>query len=234
LPNRARPIRDSRRRLPAVGVFARAPQPGRAKTRLVPVLGRQGAADFQAALLTDTIRKVETLSKIAARWLFGAGGSLRVRGLARGWKAARQRGRDLGTRLDRAFRQLLALHPAAVVIGTDSPLLEPRTLREALRELRACDAVLGPCPDGGFYLIGLRCLPRGLFRGVRWSSRFAFRDVLTSLSAHGLITSVLPPLADVDRPADLLVLAQRFFLLPAACRLAPATWDFVKGRMPTT
>ncbi len=200
----------------------------------MPVLGRQGAADFQGALLTDTIRKVEAVSKIAARWLFGTGGSFGARRLTRGWKVARQRGRDLGTRLDRAFRQLLALHPAAVVIGTDSPLLETRTLREALRELRACDAVLGPCPDGGFYLIGLRRLPRGLFGGVRWGSRFAFRDVLTGLSAHGLITSVLPPLADVDRPADLLVLAQRFFLFPAACRLAPATWDFIKGRMPTT
>jgi glycosyltransferase A (GT-A) superfamily protein (DUF2064 family) len=121
-----------------------------------------------------------------------------------------------------------------VVIGTDSPLLERGVLREALRELRACDAVLGPCPDGGFNLIGLRCLPRGFFRGVRWSSRFAFRDVLRNLSRHGLIASVLSPVADVDRPADLLALAQQFFFLPSARRLAPATWNFVKGRMPTT
>jgi rSAM/selenodomain-associated transferase 1 len=200
---------------------------------LVPVLGPQGAADFQAALLTDAIRKVETFPKIAVRWLFGTGGTLPARRLARGWKVTRQRGRDLGERLERAFRRLLAAHPAAVVIGTDSPLLEPRVVREGLSELRVSDAVLGPCPDGGFYLIGLRCLPRGLFRGVRWSSRFAFRDVLMNLSSHGLIASVLSPLADVDRPADLLALAQQFFFLPAARRLAPATWGFVKGRMPT-
>ena len=157
MPNRSRAIRNSGRRLPVVAVFARAPQPGRAKTRLVPVLGPQGAADFQAALLTDTIHKVETLSKIAARWLFRTGGAF----------------------------------PA-------------------------------------------RHLPRGLFRGVRWSSRFAFRDVLGSLSSHGLIASVLSPLADVDRPADLLGLAQQFFYVPAPRRRAPATWGFVKGRMPTT
>lgn len=222
------------RGLPAVAVFARAPQPGRAKTRLVPVLGAPGAADFQAALLTDTIRKVETLSRIAARWLFRTGGTFPALPFARHWTLARQQGRDLGERLERAFRRLLARHSCAVVIGTDSPLLPSRVVRQALDELRACDAVLGPCPDGGFYLIGLRRLPRGLFRGVRWSSRFAFRDVLGSLSSHGLISSILSPFADVDRPADLLGLAQQFFFLPAARRLAPATWGFVKGRMPTT
>jgi rSAM/selenodomain-associated transferase 1 len=215
-------------------VFARAPQPGRAKTRLMPVLGPEGAADFQAALLADTIRKVKTLSNTADFWLFGTGGAFPARRLMRGWRVARQQGRDLGERLEWAFRRLLVARAAAVIIGTDSPLLEPRVVREALRELRACDAVLGPCPDGGFYLIGLRRLPRGLFRGVRWSSRFAFRDVLTSLSSHGLIASVLSPLADVDRPADLLGLAQQFFFLPSARRLAPATWGFVKGRMPTS
>jgi len=212
-------------------VFARAPQPGRAKTRLVPVLGARGAADFQGALLTDTIRKVETLSRIAARWLFRTGGTFPTLPLARNWKLARQQGRNLGIRLERAFRRLLSRHPSAVIIGTDSPLLPPRLLRQALDELRACDAVLGPCPDGGFYLIGLRHLPRGLFRGVRWSSRFAFRDVLVNLSSRGLISSVLSPLPDVDRPADLLGLAQQFFGQPAARRLAPATWGFVKGRL---
>jgi len=234
LAKRSRAIRNSGRRLPAVAIFARAPQPGRAKTRLVPVLGPQGAADFQAALLTDTVRKVETFSRIAVRWLFGTGAAFPACRLARGWKLARQRGKDLSERLERAFRRLLAAYSAAVVIGTDSPLLEPRVVRQALRELRACDAVLGPCPDGGFYLIGLRRLPRGLFRGVRWSSSFAFRDVLESVSSHGLIASVLSPLADVDRPADLLALAQQFFFLASARRLAPATWGFVKGRMPTT
>jgi rSAM/selenodomain-associated transferase 1 len=224
----------SGQQLPAVAVFARAPRPGHAKTRLMPVLGPQGAANFQAALLADAIRKVETFSKIAARWLFGTGRTFPARRLARGWRVSRQRGRDLGERLERAFRQLLAGHSAAVVIGTDSPLLAPRVVREALGELRATDAVLGPCPDGGFYLIGLRSLPRGLFRGVRWSSRFAFRDMLGNLSSHGLIASVLSPLPDVDRPADLLALAQQFFFLPAARRLAPATWSFVKERMPTT
>jgi hypothetical protein len=198
---------------------------------LVSVLGARGAADFQAALLTDTIRKVETLPRIAARWLFRTGGTFSVLRLTGKWKLAPQQGKDLGMRLESAFRRLLLHHPFAVIIGTDSPLLPSRVLRQALDELRACDAVLGPCPDGGFYLVGLRCLPRGLFRGVRWSSRFAFRDVLGRFSGHGLISSILSPLPDVDRPADLLGLAQQFFGLPAARRLAPATWAYVKGHL---
>src|SRR5205807_9524580 len=67
-----------------------------------------------------------------------------------------QRGPGLGARLERAFRQMLRRHPAAIVIGTDSPLVPVTVLRLALSELRICEAVLGPCPDGGYYLVGLR------------------------------------------------------------------------------
>jgi glycosyltransferase A (GT-A) superfamily protein (DUF2064 family) len=63
-----------------------------------------------------------------------------------------------------------------VVIGTDSPLLPPRFLREALAELQACDAVLGPCPDGGYYLIGSRRLDASTFCGIRWSTPHAFES----------------------------------------------------------
>jgi len=223
------PIRFRPLPTPAVAIFARTPSPGHTKTRLIPVLGARGAADFQAALITDAVGKVEALSQYAARWLFHTGRTFPTPSGLQTWKLAHQQGRDLGERLDHAFRRLLAAHSAAVVIGTDSPLLPPRMLRQALNELRACDAVLGPCPDGGFYLIGLRCLPQDLFRGVRWSSRFAFRDVLGSLGSHGLISSILSPLPDVDRPADLLRLAQQFLGLPAARWLAPATWGFLKG-----
>lgn len=124
-----------------------------------------------------------------------------------------------------------------VVIGTDSPLLTPRILRLALDELRVCDAVLGPCPDGGYYLIGLRARAdqnmralgrRGVFARVRWGSAFAFRDTLRNLVRSGLSCSVLEPLGDVDRPPDWRRLARELARSPVARRLAPATWLFVK------
>lgn len=217
-------------RTPAIGVFARAAVAGRAKTRLIPLLGAVGAAELQAALILDTTRKVNKLSGAAAAWLFWAGGACPdFPGRSR-WILAEQRGRNLGARLDHAFRHLLRAHHAAVIVGTDSPMLAPRVLRQALAELRVCEAVLGACPDGGFYLIGLRRTVPGIFRGVRWGTRFAFLDMLRKLAAAGLACSVLDAIPDVDRPPDLLALARRLYDEPAGRRLAPALWQFVKTR----
>jgi rSAM/selenodomain-associated transferase 1 len=213
-----------------VGVFARAPAAGRAKTRLILLLGAHGAAELQTALILDTARKVNKLSRTAERWFFCAGGTYSDFPGHSEWTLAEQRGRDLGARVDRAFQTLLRLHEAAVIIGTDSPLLAPRTLHRALTELRVCEAVLGPCPDGGFYLIGLRRPVPGIFRGVHWGTSFAFRDMRRNLIGAGLACSILEPAWDVDRPADLLALARRLRKEPSKRQQAPALWQFVKAR----
>ena len=223
----------SKKDSPAVAILARAPEPGKAKTRLSPLLGPEGAATFQAALLSDARRKVAAMRGIA-RYLFvlangPLGFAMCRQGRARNhtYTLAGQQGRDLGERLERAFHQLLRCHWRALVIGTDSPELSARALRQALQELRCCDAVLGPCPDGGYYLIGLRRLKRGLFRGVRWGTSFAFRDTLRNLIERHFSCSVLEPLLDIDRPADFRRLSKSLSLSPQLRRLAPATWSFV-------
>jgi uncharacterized protein len=216
-----------------VAIFARAPEPGRAKTRLWPLLGREGAAAFQAALMSDAMRKVASLGGIA-RYLFLANGTLgstfggQGQATNHGYTLVRQQGTDLGERLQRAFYRMLGRHRRALVIGTDSPQLSPRGLRRALDELRWCDAVLGPCPDGGYYLIGLRRFERGLLRAVRWGTSFAFQDTLHNLVKCCFSCSVLEPLPDIDRPADLRRLSKSLSLSPQLRRLAPATWSFVK------
>ena len=217
----------------AVAIFARAPSPGRAKTRLIPLLGSRGAAEFQAALISDCIRKVNALGGRASRYAFFAGpGSSAPTALFSRLTLVRQRGADLGERLAHAFQRLLRRHAVAVVIGTDSPTLAPRVLRTARRELRVCDAVLGPSPDGGFYLIGLRRTERAkagdLFRGVRWGSAFAFRDTLRNLLRRGLACSILEPCADVDRPEDFRRLVRALAGSRALRRGAPAVWRFVR------
>jgi hypothetical protein len=235
--------------IPAVGVFARAPIAGRAKTRLIPLLGAQAASAFQAALISDTLRKVARLKGCVQPYLFLAGHCTtfgrrharaiqRVRSCApphRGeFRLVRQKGKDLGERLANVFRSLLRLHPSCVVIGTDSPLFPARILRQALRELHACGSVLGPCPDGGYYLIALRRpsdpgMLRGIFRRVRWGTAFAFRDTLRNLLRLGLSCSVLDECADVDLPSDFQRLKKNLSRDRAARRLAPATWSFLKG-----
>jgi rSAM/selenodomain-associated transferase 1 len=220
----------AQRPLPAVAVFARAASPGTAKTRLVPLLGAPGAAELHAALVSDTVRKVNRIAKHAVRYFFLAGRAFPP-SLA-GYRRQRQRGKDLGERLELAFRLLLRRHPAAIIIGSDSPGLSPNLLVRALRELRSCDAVLGPCPDGGYYLIGMRRLEgrklRGIFRRVRWGSSLAFRDTLEAFLRRGFICSVLEPFADLDRPEDLRRLRRSLARNRAARRRAPAVWHFME------
>jgi hypothetical protein len=139
----------------------------------------------------------------------------------------------LGERLENAFRRLLRLHPSCVVIGADSPLFPARILRQALRELRVCESVLGPCPDGGYYLIALRRpagpgMLQGIFRRVRWSTAFAFSDTLRNLFRLGLSCSLLEGCVDVDLPVDFQRLKKNLSRNRTARRLAPATWNFLK------
>jgi hypothetical protein len=235
--------------LPAVAVFARAPIAGHSKSRLIPLLGAQGAAGFQAALISDTLRKVARLKGCVQPYLFWAGNSIAsaprtTEAILREQSGApphisafpviRQQGKGLGERLENAFRRLLRRHPSCVVIGTDSPLFPARVLRQALGELHACESVLGRCPDGGYYLIALRRpvgpgMLRGIFRKVRWSTAFAFSDTLRNLLRLGLSCSVLEDCADVDLPRDFQRLKENFSRNQAARRLAPATWNFLRG-----
>ena len=183
---------------------------------------------MQAALILDTTVKANKLAQHATRWLFAAGGKIPEFPGRQYWTVSPQRGRDLGARLDSAFARLLRRHPRAVIIGTDSPLLSPRLLRLALTELTVCDAVIGPSPDGWFYLIGLgRAMP-GLFRGVRLSSRHAFGDTLKALLQRGLSCAVLPPVPDIDRPSDLQAIAKQRARRPALRAAAPALWRYLK------
>lgn len=234
----------------AIAIFARPPVDGSAKTRLIPLLGAAGAAQFQAALIADAAHKVDALAarpEIVTPYLFLAEPvasdvaarlrwELELSGRA-GWTILPQRGPDLGARLDLAFRTLLRQHVSAVIIGTDSPLLAPRAMRRALGELETCDAVLGPCPDGGYYLVGLGGRARadlgrrGVFARVRWGTAYAFRDTLRNLLEHGLSCSILEPVDDVDRPRDFLRLRREFIRHASARRLAPATWRFVRTRV---
>ncbi len=212
----------------ALAVFARAPILGRAKTRLIPLLGREGASRLQAALLDDTLRKVRGFRRLVTCYLYYCGGKPAARA-RHSLRYRRQYGRGLGERLENAFRKLCKRHEGVIVIGADSPLLPRAQLRLALKELRSVDAVLGPCPDGGYYLIALRRVTPGLLKGVRWGSRFAFADTLRGLVRAGFSCSVLESCGDIDRPADFARLCRALRRHRRARRLAPAVWRFCQA-----
>ncbi len=104
---------------------------------------------------------------------------------------------DLGRRMGLAFR--LGGPGPVVIVGSDIPGIERRHIAEAFRRLRHHDAVFGPSPDGGYWLVGLRgpYHARNAFRNVRWSSPSAFSDTRRNLPATARIF-LLEALEDVD------------------------------------
>jgi rSAM/selenodomain-associated transferase 1 len=183
-------------------VFAKPPRAGRVKTRLAAAIGSAQAAALARAFLEDTWSAASALPW--ARAVLATTGPAAVeRGGAARATAWPQGGGDLGERLERVLRRALRETPSALAIGSDTPGLPPALLSEARSALRRADAVLGPCEDGGFYLIGLRRCPPGLLRDLPWSSTDTFRRTAARLRERGLETAVISPWFDVDRPADL-------------------------------
>jgi len=187
----------------ALIVFARAPEPGRVKTRLVPLLGERGAARLHARLLEKTLRTAQSAG-FARAYLYCSPGTrgefFRTMKKRYGVQLRAQGRGDLGERMYRALRS----HPGAVLIGADCPALRPADLRAAARALRAgADAVFAPAEDGGYALVGLRRADRAAFRGVDWGSARVMAQTRRNLRRLQWRWRELRTVWDVDRPADL-------------------------------
>jgi rSAM/selenodomain-associated transferase 1 len=198
--------------LAGVAVFARAPQPGTVKTRLIPALGAVGAARLQRRLTLHALA-VAREAAIGSVTLWGApdGRHRFFRALRRcgAVTVCRQSGGDLGARMAAAF----AAHDGPLLlIGSDCPALQATHLAAAAGALfeerqGGNDAVFIPAEDGGYVLVGLRRPQPRLFAGVEWGSEQVMVQTRQRLSDLALRWVELPTLWDVDRPADLARLA---------------------------
>lgn len=192
--------------------MAKAPVPGLAKTRLIPALGAEGAAALAARMLARTLAEA-LAAGLGPVTLCGAPQATHPAFAAvvpAGPVAAvDQGGGDLGARMLRAFERALSEHAGALVIGTDAPALDAAVLRAAHRQLQDHDAVIGPAHDGGYVLIGLRRAEPRLFGDMPWSTPQVLALTRERLREAGLRWSELPPLHDIDEPADLVHLAGR-------------------------
>lgn len=177
-------------------IFARLPQPGMVKTRLIPALGETGAAELYRRLLDHTLAEARasglplelrvTGGEIADfRQIFGDDFDLVEQGEG-----------DLGERLGRVTTP-------AIIIGSDCPGISAPILRAAADALDERPVVLGPATDGGYYLIGHREPVPFLFENMAWSTPSVFAETLSRLAARGIGPAVLPELADIDTPEDL-------------------------------
>jgi len=172
-----------------VVVFAREPRVGRVKTRLIPLLGPDGAARLHARLVARTL---------------GTARAARL-GRVHRWASGRQRGTDLGARMLDAFRRVLRRAPRAILVGTDCPALRAADLRRAARWLAGgADAVFAPAEDGGYALIALRRVSARLFDGIDWGGAGVMAQTRERLGALGWRWRELPEVWDVDRPEDVV------------------------------
>lgn len=182
----------------ALIVIAKAPVPGRVKTRLCPPCTPQQAAALAEAALADTLAAVAA-TPVARRVcaLDGEPGPW----LPDGIEVLAQRGDGLGARLAAAFDDVGG---AALLIGMDTPQVTPAQLGAALAALRApgADAVLGLAPDGGYWAIGLRTPDPTVFAGVPMSTALTGAAQQARLLETGRRVRLLPELRDVDTIAD--------------------------------
>lgn len=193
----------------ALLVFAKAPKPGKVKTRLLAAVSPEVAAELHEACITDTLRLARKMHGCDVL-VFAAGGSSYFRGLARRrgsgarLRVLPQRGADLGARMESAFRKCFAMgYREVVVIGTDTPWMGAERVRQAFSGLRVNDLVIGPAEDGGYYLLGLREMVPGIFRGIPWSTERVLQLTLKRIIALKLRRRLLRQDFDLDRPEDL-------------------------------
>lgn len=179
-----------------LSIFARYPQAGKAKTRLIPALGENGAAATYSKLLRHT---VQIASDSALPF------DLRVTGddpaqfrdlLDRNLSVIDQGGGDLGDRMARA-------PVPGMIIGSDAPGLTAHMLIRAASALSDHDAVIGPATDGGYYLIGFASPQPQVFAAMTWSTADVFAETMRRMKGRNLSVFVLPELSDIDTIDDL-------------------------------
>jgi hypothetical protein len=180
---------------PLIVLFAKAPAPGRVKTRLEVDAAR--AVELHTGFVRQTLTMLESLRSEADVELSTdepteAWAEFRV---ARSVQSAGHLGERIYSALEKA---LAAGRPRVLILGSDSPGLPPAHVRALLTS--PADVCLGPVDDGGFYAIACSRTPTAMFEGVRWSTSATLSDTLRALEDCGLSVELGPAWFDVDRP----------------------------------
>jgi rSAM/selenodomain-associated transferase 2/rSAM/selenodomain-associated transferase 1 len=196
-------------------VFTRYPEPGKTKTRLIPLLGAEGAADLQRKMTEHTLSQVKRLStrrelSVEIRYE-GGDKNLMQTWLGQDFEYYCQGSGDLGQRMKRSFEDAFgAGATTAVIIGTDIPEITNAIIQKAFDVLQQKNMALGPAKDGGYYLIGLqknsltKAIP-DLFSGITWGAADVLEKTIEIATHSGLSFTLLDVLQDLDRPEDLMI-----------------------------
>jgi uncharacterized protein len=190
-------------------LFTRYPVAGKAKTRLIPALGADGAAQLQRQMTMHTLAMAWRCD-VAVQVCF-CGGTI---GQMRDWLGdgpdyqppdyQPQGEGDLGDRMTGAFKLAFGQgYDRVMIIGTDCPGIDADLVRDGLHRLRQKDLVFGVASDGGYYLVGMRRLIPEIFQDIPWSSELVLVKTLLIADTLDFTYDLLKTLSDIDRPEDL-------------------------------
>lgn len=200
-------------------IFAKAPLPGIAKTRLIPALGAEGAAYLARRLLFYTLAIAQQAAVGPVILAVTPGFEqavwqdiiLEKKNLFASLQVIAQGDGDLGVRLARVMEQVLQQGPA-LVIGTDCLQLTAKYLQNAAEVLKTCAAVMHPTLDGGYALLGLQAFNQQVFTNIAWGTDAVAKTTQARLQELNWPLVLLDRLQDIDEPADLHVLPADFLL----------------------
>ncbi len=189
--------------------FVKNPEPGRVKTRMASTVGPNAAAAIYRSLTSEICAILPPNAALYVHfdppdkqleiqeWLTPM--------LPSHAQFIPQIAGDLGDRMRAAFQTAFSIgHQRVAIIGSDCIDLSDSTFTETWRSLETCDCVLGPCSDGGYYLLAMNRLHPILFENIPWSSLQTLPQTLHAASSASLKVHLLPMLDDIDTEADLL------------------------------
>ena len=186
----------------ALIIFIKNPLPGKCKTRLAKDIGDDKALQVYRDLLAITRKACDPLS--CSRYLYydsfidtedDWSNELYTKRL--------QASGDLGNRMIHAFEEVLEEHDSAIIIGSDCPELNSGILSEAFNLLSAKDFVIGPCLDGGYYMLGMKEMHSFIFEDISWSTGEVFDQTIKKITEKKLSFSETEKLNDIDTLEDL-------------------------------
>ena len=218
----------------ALFVMAKDPRAGQVKTRLCPPLAPEMAAGLYRCFLLDVLDLAAGVPGVDSVVAYSPPDACaEFSRITEGrFLLVPQEGEDLGSRLENTFRALFGRgYDRVAALSTDSPDLPPEYLREAFLRLETAPVVMGPCPDGGYYLIGLSRLISELFREMPWSTERVVPETEARTARLGLDLARLPEWHDVDTALDLERLVRELSRNGRSGNRAPRTTAFCRREL---
>jgi rSAM/selenodomain-associated transferase 1 len=191
----------------ALFIFLRFPLPGKVKTRLAQSLGKNKAAWFYRLCADAILSEIRRLPEDVKKYVFYTDQTDEPE--IRRWVGPEftivvQEGEDLGQRLKNAFGSVFNEEMQKVIaVASDVPDLSADIMNKSIEALDKSDVVIGPCYDGGYYLLGMKRLHDELFSGISWSTEHVYRQTLAASNRSGLNVGQIQTLMDIDTEEDI-------------------------------